>query len=446
MKKSHLIGSTIGAQLPVIERGQGIYLYDEAGRRYIDGSSGAVTANIGHGNEEIVKAMAFQASQVAFVSRGQFTSGPAGRLAEKIAEKAPEGLENVFFVNSGSEAMETALKIAVQYWQERGYSQKSFIVTRKMSYHGNTLGALSMSGHTGRRERWNALLHDFPRVSPPYCYRCPFGKDSSSCSLECAEEFERVIREIGQDHVAAIAAEPIVGATGGALTPPDGYYQRVREICDRNQVLFIADEVMTGAGRTGTFLALEQWGTVPDIAALAKGLGAGYTPLAAVLVSDQIIEAIAEGSGSIINGHTYSGNPLSTAVGLAILEVVEKQDLMKNCRHAGEYLRRGLEHLMDRHPVVGDVRGKGLLLGLELVANRETKALFPNSGTATQHLIRHAKAHGLILYPASSGTNDAVLVAPPLIINLTQVDELLQLLDSALDDLERELPSLLQTA
>jgi adenosylmethionine-8-amino-7-oxononanoate aminotransferase len=310
---------------PTATHGEGIYLYDHTGKKYVDGSSGAVTASIGHGVPEIIEAMHEQAKKVSFVYRSQFTSEPAEVLAQKLNNlvNAAEDYWS-FFVNSGSEATETAMKIAIQHWQEQGVFRKQKIISRWVSYHGITLGALSMSGHVKRRERFVPLLENYPSVSAPYCYRCPFNQTFPDCQLFCANDLETAIQRIGAEHIAAFIAEPIVGAAGGVIVPPVGYYQQISNICNRHNILFIADEVMTGIGRTGKMFGMDHWGVKPDIIALGKGMSAGYTAIAAALVSDKVMKPILQGSGSIMSGHTYSANPQSAAIALAVLNYIEK--------------------------------------------------------------------------------------------------------------------------
>lgn len=292
VENSFLIKPMLDEKYPTIDHGKGVYLVDDDGKKYLDAASGAVTANIGHGVEEIIEAMQVQAKKVSFVYRSQFTSEPAEKLAKKIAEWTPGELNWSFFVNSGSEATETAMKMAIQYWQEKGIQSKTKVLSRWVSYHGITMGALSMSGHPGRRARFVPLLEDLPAINPPYCYRCPYKLEAPSCGYLCAQELETAIKRIGADKIAAFIAEPIIGAAGGAIAPPKDYFKIIKEICDHNEILFIADEVMTGFGRTGTMLACEQWGVVPDIIALGKGMGAGYAPIAAAVASEKVMEPI----------------------------------------------------------------------------------------------------------------------------------------------------------
>ncbi|RXI96686.1 aspartate aminotransferase family protein [Anaerobacillus alkaliphilus] len=439
MERSYLIKPILDAVYPTIDYGKGVYLYDKNQKDYIDGSSGAVTASIGHGVPEIIKAINDQANKVSFVYRSQFTSEPAERLAKKLSELTPGDLHWSFFVNSGSEATETAMKIAIQYWQEQGIFTKNKIISRFISYHGITLGALSMSGHVGRRERFIPLLEEFPSVSAPYCYRCPFKLTYPSCDLLCASELEKTIQRMGKQTIAAFIAEPIIGAAGGAIVPPEGYYQEIKEICERNDILFIADEVMTGIGRTGKMLAIEHWNVQPDIVALGKGMSAGYTPMAATIVSDRVMEPILQGSKVIMSGHTYSANPQSAAVSLAVLDYIEKLQLIDRGHMMGNYLLHKLATLANEFSFIGDVRGKGLLIGIEFVYDKEKKIPIKLATV----VIQKAMEHGLLVYPSSAGeegiTGDAILISPPLVITKEEVDELVTRLKRALVEVEASL-------
>lgn len=432
VNQSYLIKPMLNEAYPIIDYGKGVFLYDIDGKKYLDAASGAVTANIGHGVQEIIEAMTEQAKKVSFVYRSQFTSEAAEKLAKKIASLAPGDLNWSFFVNSGSEATETAMKMAIQYWQEQGIYTKTKVLSRWVSYHGITLGALSMSGHTGRRARFVPLLEDFPVINPPYCYRCPYSLEAPSCNHLCARELETAIKRIGSDNIAAFIAEPVVGAAGAAITPPKDYFKIIKKICDDHSILFIADEVMTGSGRTGTILACEHWEVVPDIVTLGKGMGAGYAPIAAAVASEKVMKPILAGSKSVMSGHTLSANPQSCAVSLAVIEYIEKHKIMRKVEEKGEYLRKRLEKLMDQFSFVGDVRGKGLLLGIEFVIDRKTKAPFPRTALITQKMIELAKEKGLIVYPAGAGIDgvngDAIIISPPLTITEQEMDELIDLL------------------
>ncbi|WP_404442068.1 aspartate aminotransferase family protein [Sutcliffiella horikoshii] len=443
MDQSYLIKPLLDKEYPVISHGNGVYLYDITGKKYLDGSSGAVTASIGHHVQAVIDAMTDQASKVSFVYRSQFSSIPAEKLATKLSTMTPGDVNWSFFVNSGTEAVETAMKISIQYWQEVGKPDKNQIISRWKSYHGITIGALSLSGHADRRKRFEPLLEKSPVVEPPYCYRCPFKLEYPSCGLKCAEDLERAILEIGEENIAAFVAEPVIGAAAGAVSPPDGYYQKISEVCKKHNIHFIADEVMTGIGRTGKMFALEHWDVTPDIICIGKGMSAGYTPIAATLVSEKIVGSILKGSKVIMSGHTYSANPQSAAVALAVLEYMETENLVKNGRQMGDYLLNKLHQLQQTYSFIGDVRGKGLLLGVEIVADLATKYPFSQEKAVTPRLVELAQKNGLLIYPAAAGVEgvggDAVIIAPPLSINKEEVDELITILELTLNELQAEL-------
>ncbi|WP_028546673.1 aspartate aminotransferase family protein [Paenibacillus taiwanensis] len=442
MDREYLIKPMLDRKYSAIQYGRGVYLYDAAGNKYLDGCSGAVTASLGHGVQEIGEAMAEQAQKVSFVYRSQFTSEPAERLAQALSELAPGGEYWSFFVSSGSEATETAMKIAIQHWQEKGRPNKYKILSRQMSYHGITLGALSMSGHVLRRKRFTPLLEDFPVVAAPYCYRCPFQQTYPSCGIKCASDLEVAIRRIGADQIAAFIAEPIVGAAGGAVVPPPRYYNEIKAICDRYEVLFIADEVMTGIARTGKMFCIEHWGVEPDLIALGKGMSAGYTPMAATLVSDRVMAPIVAGSKSIMAGHTYSANPQSAAISLAVLQYIDKHKLVNAAVNKGRYLRDKLDRIAQKFTIIGDVRGSGMLLGLELIADQATKASFAVERQVTSRMIELAFRNGLLIYPAGGGldgTGDAIIIAPPLVITKEEIDELAEKMEQTLFEMQEEL-------
>ncbi|KPL59861.1 aspartate aminotransferase family protein [Rossellomorea vietnamensis] len=419
MPHSHLIKPLIGEQYPTIDYGKGVYLYDTDGREYIDACSGAVTANLGHGMEEILQSIVNQGNKVAFVYRSQFSNQPAEELASFLNEKT--GYPWTFFVNSGSEAVETAIKIAIQHWQEKGKPLKRRILSRWLSYHGITFGALSASGHPSRRERFDSFLGDWPTIEPPYCAHCPFGKTYPSCGLACASQLDTMISRIGAANIAAFIAEPIIGAAGGAITPPKGYYERIKEICEDHDILFIADEVMTGCGRTGTFLALEQWGVVADIVAVGKGLSAGYAPIAATLISEKIMEPIVHGSKVIMSGHTYSGNPMSATAALAVLKLIDSEKIIEGVDQKGTYLKNLLEKCRTEFSFIQDIRGRGLMWGIE----------FDERGAGfTSFIVQNGVDNGILLYPASAGIDgrkgSAVMVAPPLNSTKRELEEMVK--------------------
>lgn len=442
----HLFRRSPATDYPVIDRARGSYVYDTEGRRYLDGCSGAVVSNIGHGAREVVEALTRQARRATFAHSSQFISEASLDLSKRIAELCPPLLAKearVYLVSGGSEAVETAIKLARQYQIERGQLLRTQIVSRWQSYHGSSLGALSVTGHRARRRPYEPLLIDFPHMAPVYCYRCPFDLEFPDCKLVCADDLERTLEAVGFDKVAAFIGEPISGAALGAATPPDGYWQRIREICDRYGVLLIADEVMTGVGRTGRPFALDHWSVTPDIIALGKGLGAGYTPLGAVIARGFIHEAIRKGSGTFEHGFTYSANPLSAATGAAVLKVVRQKRLVARARQLGRVLERLLREAAAHHTMVGDVRGRGLLWGLELVRDRSTREPFDPALGVARRLALEARRRGLMLYPGSGSVDgtrgDHVIVAPPLTISRTDLRRLGQLLDEALAALETNL-------
>lgn len=437
--RTNLINPKLDVTLPVVEYGEGVFLYDQMGKKYLDACSGAVTANIGHGISEIAEVMEKQAQKVSFVYRSQFTSEPAETLAKEIARIVGGDDNWCFFVNSGSEATETAMKIAIQHWQEKGKRTKLKILSRWMSYHGITIGALSLSGHPIRRKHFTPLLEDYPVIHPPYCYRCPYNKQPTSCGYPCAKELETVINRIGSEQIAAFIAEPIIGASGGAITPPSDYYRMIAEICKKHDILFIADEVMTGFGRTGTMLAIEQWGVKPDIVTLGKGMGAGYTPIAATIISEQVMQPILAGSKIIMSGHTLSANPQSCAISLAVLSYMKKEKLIESIPEKSAYLIDSLQKLQQTYHFIGDIRGRGLLIGIEFVKNQQTKEPFAHQLHFTQNFVEIAQNNGLIVYPAGLGIDgvngDAIIIAPPFTITKKEIDELIRLLSLTLEQI-----------
>ncbi|MDV2683662.1 aspartate aminotransferase family protein [Alkalihalophilus lindianensis] len=444
MERSYVIKPLLNEAYPMISHGKGIYLYDTDGKAYIDASSGAVTASIGHGISEVIEAMNEQANQVSFVYRSQFTSKAVEDLAFELNKLIDADEDyHTFFVNSGSEATETAMKIAIQHFQEKGQHQKNKVISRWTSYHGITLGALSLSGHKKRRERFVPLLHDYPVAPPPSCYRCPFNESFPGCQLKCADELNVVIEKMGAEHIAAFIAEPIIGAAGGAIVPPRGYYERIKEICEKHEILLIADEVMTGLGRTGEALGMDHWKVKPDILALGKGLSAGYTPLAATMCSESVLEPIKNGSNFIMSGHTFSANPQSAATALAVLYYLKKHGLVQKSKTNGAYLKRQLKTLFNQFDFIGDVRGLGMMVGIEFVRNRASKDPFPSPTFLTNKLVKKAQENGLLIYPASTarpqGDGDAVIIAPPLISTKEEVDQIVELLKKTLKEIQAEL-------
>lgn len=415
-------------QFPVVEYGEGIYLYDTDGNRYIDAASGAAVSNLGHGHPRPIAAMTEQAKKVAFSHLSRWTSQPVIDLANLIAGLTPGNLNKLYLVSGGSEATESALKMARQYYLERdGRTGKYRVIARWLTYHGNTIGALSMTGDK-RRKKYAPLLLNFPHIAQCYCYRCPLGLERETCGAACAYELEKRLKLEGSETIAAFIAEPVVGAACGALVPHDDYFKIIRQICDHYDILFIDDEVMTGFGRTGSMFAIDAWGVVPDMICTAKGMSAGYSPLGGVIASDAVWETFRKGSGIFAHGHTYGGNPLSAAVAVAVVETLVEDKLAENARVVGEHLLARLQKELLPLWYVGDVRGKGLMQGVELVKDKKTKEPFPVGAGLAEKLTLTLMKHGVVVYPGTGNADgengDQFLLAPPLIITREQADEL----------------------
>lgn len=426
---------------PLFDHAEGVYIWDAAGRRYLDGCSGAMVSNIGHSNPRVLEAMQQQMARGTFAYRLHFENEPAERLAARAAELAPPGLERVFFVSGGSEAVESCLKLARQYAVATGAASRYKVISRHPSYHGSTFGALAITGYTPMTAPFSPMLHEMPKIAAPTCYLDRDGLDDDARGRRYADLLEAEILRQGPETVLAFIMEPIGGASTGALVAPDSYYPRVREICDRYGVLLIFDEVMSGAGRTGRFLAGDHWAIVPDLVALSKGFAAGYVPLGAMMARDTLVEPVL-GAGGFIHGYTYAGNPLACAAGNAVLDEVLERDLMGNATAMGEALRRRLDGLASRHALIGDVRGRGLLMALELVADRETMEPLPAARMAAWRLSELAFERGLVLYwrrTRGGALGDHVMVCPPMIVTEAQLDELVDLLDDSLLALAAEL-------
>lgn len=421
-----------------ITHGIGIRLYDTEGREYLDADSGAISVvSIGHGVEEVVEAMAAQARKVGYLHNGQFVHAIGEELAGAIAAHTPGTLNRSIIVSGGSEAVETAAKLARQYHMLRGNTQKNVVLARGRSYHGATLLALSLSGVPSRQAPYLPYLHAQPRVAEPYCYRCPLGLEWPGCRVACASDLERAIAELGADHVSAFIAEPVVGAALPGMTPPAGYFEEVRAICDANDVLFIADEVVTGFGRTGRWFGIEHWDAVPDLMVCAKGIAGGYAPLAAVVMAEHVAEPFVETGTPFVHGLTYEAHPVACAAGLAVIRIIERDGLVENARVQGEHLHGRLRDLAAHEPMIGDVRGLGLLAGIELVADRETRAPYPIEQGLTQRVFDAAQERGVMVYPtpaADGVAGDQVIVSPPLTVTGADVDEIVDRLALALAD------------
>jgi adenosylmethionine-8-amino-7-oxononanoate aminotransferase len=410
---------------PIIDRGEGIYLYDLRGKKYIDATGGPLVVNIGHSVPEVIDAMVGQAKKVCFPYIGHFVSESQIELAKKVIDFAPSGMSRVYFVSGGSEATEVALKIVRQYHLERGDPSRVKVIGRWQGYHGATVGALSLGGHTLYRKDYLPYTLDFPHIQAPYCYRCRFDREYSSCGIICAYELERTIKQEGKESIAAFISEPVTGSTLGAVAPPPEYFPIIREICDRYGILLVLDEVVTGFGRTGKNFGIDHWGVVPDLIIAGKGISSGYTPLGAVIVHEKVYDVFLNSKRTtFFLGYTYSGNPLSCAVGLAVLRYIEKQGLVQRSASMGNYLFERLSRLKEL-PMVGDVRGKGLLLGIELVHDQESKTPFERSRKIAETIVRKAFDKGLVLLPGhgfeESVVGDILMIAPPFIIEEEEI-------------------------
>ncbi|TIL46539.1 aspartate aminotransferase family protein [Mesorhizobium sp.] len=435
---THILHRQIHASLPVAAGGKGIELFDRDGRAYIDASGGAAVSCLGHGHPEVTAALHAQADKLAYAHTSFFTNEPAETLADKLVAGAPQGVSHAYFVSGGSEAVEAALKMARQFFVETGRPERRNVIARRQSYHGNTLGALAAGGNDWRRAQFRPLLIDTHHIDPCYAYRYQkAGESEAAYGLRAAQALEDKILELGPDTVMAFVAEPVVGATAGAVPAVPGYFRHVREICDRYGVLLILDEVMCGMGRTGTLHACEQDGVAPDLMTIAKGLGGGYQPIGAVLLSRSIFDAFAEGSGFFQHGHTYMCHPMACAAALAVQEVIDRDDLLANVRAMGAHLSRRLGERFGNHAHIGDIRGRGLFMGVELVEDRSTKAPFEPKRKLNAKIKREAMARGLLVYPAGGTIDgvrgDHVLLAPPFIIDAAAIDAVVERLGDAID-------------
>jgi adenosylmethionine-8-amino-7-oxononanoate aminotransferase len=435
---THILHRAANAVMPVAVGGKGIELFDQNGKSYIDASGGAAVSCLGHGHPDILAALHKQLDALAYAHTGFFTTEIAERLADRLVEDAPQGIDHVYLVSGGSEAIEAAIKMARQYFVEKGESQRRHIIARRQSYHGNTLGALATGGNEWRRAQFRPLLIETHHIDPCYAYRLQeAGESDADYAARAAQSLEDKILELGPDQVIAFVAETVVGATLGAVPPVADYFMRIRSICDRYGVLLILDEVMCGMGRTGTLHACEQDGVAPDLMAIAKGLGGGYQPVGAVLLSGQIFDAFSKGSGFFQHGHTYMGHPMAAAASLAVQEVISRDHLLANVVAMGGHLQRRMEERFANHHHVGDIRGRGLFRSVELVADRDTKAPFAAQSKLHAQVKREAMARGLMVYPMGGtidGLNgDHVLLAPPFIVNEGQVDVIVDRLGDAID-------------
>jgi adenosylmethionine-8-amino-7-oxononanoate aminotransferase len=435
---THVLHRSISHNYPTAVAGSGIVIRDRNGREYIDASGGAAVSCLGHSHPDILAAMRAQLDNLEYAHTSFFTTQAAEDLADDLVAHAPKGLGHVFYVSGGSEAIEAALKLARQYFVETGQPQRRYLIARRQSYHGITAGALAVGGRERARKPFAPLLIETHHVSPVYEYRERRADETPEAyGVRLAQELEAKIDELGGENVIAFTAETVVGATLGAVPAVPGYFKRVREICDRHGILLILDEVMCGMGRTGTLYACEQDGVVPDMIAIAKGLGGGYMPIGALLLHDNLFKALAEGPGAFSHSHTYTGHPLACAAALAVQRVIRRDDLLANVRKQGGYLMRRLQERFGNHPFVGDVRGRGLFQGVEIVADRASREPFDPARKVHARIKQEAMSRGLMVYPMGGTVDgvrgDHVLLAPPFIIDNAAIDTVVERLGDAID-------------
>lgn len=441
---AHTILRHLTKKNPLFTRGEGIYLFDSEDKQYIDGSSGSsLVCNIGHGVKEVAAVMTPQAEILAYNPTHCSYSSQYIEMAEKLVRFTPDGLNMVFAVNGGSEATETALKFARQYQVARSAESKYIVISRWQSYHGNTIGSLSCSGHTFRRRKHTPFLKAFPHIPPAFCYRCYFEMSYPDCNLKCARALENAILQEGPENVSVFIAEPVVGAALGAVPAPNGYFNVVREICNKYDVLLVADEVMSGLGRTGANFAIDHWNVRPDMIATAKGMGGGYFPVGACIISSEIINIMQNNKAVFEGGHTHSGHLQGCKVASAVLDYVSEKGLIENSRKQGTYLLEGLLEMMQSCHSIGDVRGKGLMCGVEFVKDRESKEPYPTELKVAEQVINACMNRGLIVFPGHGTVNgvagDHLLIGPPLTITKSQISDLLEILNESIRAVENEI-------
>jgi adenosylmethionine-8-amino-7-oxononanoate aminotransferase len=435
---THILHRSANAVLPVAVSGSGLEIVDAQGQHYLDASGGAAVSCLGHGHPDVIAALHRQLDALAYAHTAFFTTESAERLADRLAENAPAGIDHVYLVSGGSEAMEAALKMARQYFVETGEPQRRAIIARRQSYHGNTLGALATGGNVWRRRQFEPLLIETHHIDPCYAYRLQRdGETDADYAARAANALEDELLKIGPERVIAFVAETVVGATLGAAPPVADYFKRIRAICDRYGILLILDEVMCGMGRTGTLHACEQEGVAPDLMTIAKGLGGGYQPIGAVMLRKRIFETFANGSGEFQHGHTYMGHPMAAAAALAVQDVIRRDNLLANVAATGELLQRRLVERFADNPFVGDIRGRGLFRALELVEDRSSKRPFDPAPKIHARVKREAMARGLLVYPMGGtidgALGDHVLLAPPFIVDADAIDTIAARLGDAID-------------
>lgn len=441
-QKSSVFHRRLGYKYPSITHGKGIYLFDKNGKKYIDGSGGPAVVNIGHGVKEMAKAAHDLISRFSYLYGSQFTTEAMESYAKELCALTPKGMNKVFFVSGGSEAVESALKLARQYHYDSGHDGKYKIISRYPAYHGNTILTLSLSTKHGMRKTQLPLLFDFPKVPAPYCYRCPFNETYPKCGIKCAKVLEEAIKKAGPETVSSFVVETVIGSTAPAVVPPPEYFPIVRKICDKYNVLLVLDEIMCGFGRTGKWFACQHWNLAPDIIAVGKGISGGITPLAAVFCRDKIVKAIHKGTGNFMHGFTFMNNQFSTGMGREVLRYMKKNDLLRKSEIMGKYLLFKLNGLKELK-AVGDVRGLGLMAGLEFVQDRKTKKPFPRKNQLSEKIVQTALKKGLNLLFGTGftedGQGDAVMVTPPYIVTKKEIDKIVEILKASILEVQKSL-------
>jgi adenosylmethionine-8-amino-7-oxononanoate aminotransferase len=437
LSEHFLFARDLETDYPLAVRGKGSWIWDETGKKYLDGCAGANVTGIGHGVEEIADAIAAQARLIAYSPPQHFLNQPTVDFCKKLISMVPPEYTRVMLCSGGSEAIENALKIARQFFVYSGAPSKYRTISRWQSFHGNTLTADAVSGKTNRRTIQTPMMMPVSHIVPPDCYRCAFGMSYPQCGCLCASDLERTIVQEGADYISTFVSETIIGAAAGAVTPVPEYYPMIRDICTRHNILWIADEIMAGVGRTGTFLAIEHWKALPDIVVLAKGLSSGYVPLSAILVHDRVFAAFRDQKVPYIGGHTYNAHPVTAAAGLAVLSYLERNHVIEGVGEKGDFLGKGLKDLEKRLPIVGNVRGKGLMWGMELVKNKKTKEGFDPRQKVWLQVMRKALENGLVIYPVNGCIDgergDALLICPPLTVKNDEIEFLLRALEESLN-------------
>lgn len=442
MTTNHLLPRVFGQDFPRIVRAEGIRLWDAEGNEYIDSTSGAISVmSVGHGRREVADAIHTQVMRMDYVHDNEFHNEPSHELAEVVTRFAGGDFSHAVFFSSGSEAAESAMKLAHNYHLLQGQPARTIVIGRKRSFHGATFFAMGAGDVAARKSIYAGYMPSATaKIPAPYCYRCPLGLRYPECALACADELERTIQELGSDNVSAFIAEPIVGAAAPALTPPPGYYERIREICDRYGVVWIADEIVTGFGRTGRNMGYQHWDAQPDILVVAKGLSGGYIPLSGLIVSERIVRPFQERNERFVHGLTYQNHPVACAAALAVIAIIEREGLVANAAAQGGYLESRLAEVATRLPMVGELRGKGLLWGMELVRDRATKAPFAKSLAVGRRVYERGLRNGLVIYQSggSAYASDEVFISPPLVVTRDDIDEIVDRFSRTLEEIQAE--------